>query len=500
MKTSTDIKEQIKKALDDAFRKTKTLQIELVPKIDTNIKNHLGNLKLNNELSDLGNLIDDFDRKGFLDELVIAAIRANPKNSQLVDLMQKHTMDDINPVLKNKELSQEFDNLWSIICTINKDIIISECLNILSLFDFTNAEKSDLEYKFKDLKNIEGIFCYVLKKFLLVEREKFNNGTKTVLYFAQYLANNKDVENSVKPELNSWIVQTTNKYNLPTIRVSSNAQPYLLIIISPEDNSFRVYAYLMPDHNNLQSIEPIEYERDGIALEPGRKFDSFHEIKNKVIDSFIEKSQEKLFSLKIYTELIIEFFVPVQHLHEKIEQWEILGDWGEEDDVKILGQEYGVVVRSYDLFQNPKLRKALRQLNNKRINFNLLRQESNSIPHINELDCYCNNWNNLRSKLENAIGLVLTPPVPENDKIRTKLFQEIISSGIIMVIWKIPNTSGSSPIDKNDELFNLNSLTNLNNLFIDVKKKRREKHDIFLLCEEPHLNNLPLCPELITPK
>lgn len=498
MTTSTDIKEQIEKALDDAFRKTKTLQIELVPKIDTNIKNHWGNLKLNNELSDLVNLIDDFDRKGFLDELVIAAIRANPKNSQLVDLTQKHRMDDINPVLKNKELSQEFDNLWSIICTINKDIIISECLKILSLFDFTNAEKSDLEYKFKDLKNIEGIFCYVLKKFLLVEREKLNNGTKTVLHFAEDLANNKDVENSVKQELNSWIFQTKNKYNLPRISVSSSTQPYLLIIISPEDNSFRVYAYLMPDNNNLQSIEPIEYEQDGIALEPGIKFDSFHEIKNKVIDSFIEKSQKKLLILKIYTELIIEFFVPVQHLHEKIEQWEILGDW--ENDVKILGQEYGVVVRSYDLFQNPKLIKALRQLNNKRENFNLLRQQSNSIPHINELDCYCNNWNNLKSKLQNAIGLVLTPPIPENEKIRTKLFQEIISSGIIMVIWKIPNTSGSSQIDKNDDCDLFDSLTNLNKLFLDVKEKRSENHDIFLLCEEPHLDKLPLCPELRTPK
>jgi len=496
MTTSNEILDQINKALNDAFRKTETLRRELLPKLDKNIKNNIGQIELNNMVMVVRELIDNFDRKGFLDELVIAAIRANPNNSELVKLRAR--MDDINPELRTHKLSENFLQLWSIISRIKRTNIISECLNIFKVLESAPDEKSDLENKFNDVKDIDEIFHYVLRKFLLVERENLNDGTKTVLSFAQYLADNKDVESSVKQELNNWISRIKKEYNLHINSVSHDAKPYLLIIISPEYNSFRVYAYLLLDYQNPQDINiiDIEYKSDEIALEAGIKFDSFHEIKNEVINNFIVKSEDRLHGLKINKQLIIEFFLPVQHFHEKIEQWELLDCW---ENRKKLGHEYGVVVRSYDLFQNRKLRKALRLLNDNRQRFNSLLPLKNDdikaeIHHIDRLDCYFKDWDKLRFQLEKKIGLNLICAVPENDKIRMKIFQSIIDSGIIIVIWKTPNTSGSSSNLKIDEFLNLNSLTNLNNLFIDVKEKRRENYDIFLLCEEPHLNDLSLFP------
>ncbi len=303
MTTSDEIIHQIDEALNDAFRQTEKLQRELSSKLDKNIRNNIyGYIELNKILSNVSCLIEEFDRKGFLDELVIAAIRANPNNPQLVDLRAR--MNDINPALRNHKLSENFLQLWSIIVRIKRTDIISECLKIFNVLESAPDEKSDLENKFNDVKDIDEIFHYVLKKFLLVERENLKDGTKTVLSFAQYLANNQDVENSVRQELNNWICQTKKEYNLHINSVSHDAKPYLLIIISPEYNSFRVYAYLLLDHQNPQDINIIEYKSDGIALEAGIKFDSFHEIKNEVINNFIEKSEDRLYGLKINKQLI----------------------------------------------------------------------------------------------------------------------------------------------------------------------------------------------------
>jgi hypothetical protein len=482
----SEIKKEMEEALDDAFRNQGELKNALIYKLDENLRTLFSNEELNGKIMDL---IENFESKSLLHELFIAAIRKNPTNEKLLNLSNK--MDEICPLVSKKNLSQNFDELWSIIKTIKKDIVINECLKVLETFVSVQNEKSNLEKKLNEVRNIEKIFCFCLKYFFLVERENFNGETKTVLHLARNLANNEDVENPVKEKLNSWIANTKDTYNFQLSQAPSNVQPYLLIIISPENNSFRVYAYLMPDHNDPQSIEPIEYEQDEIALEAGIKCDSFEEIKNQV-NFLTENSEKKLVSLEINKELIIEFFLPVQHLYEKVERWELLA-W--RDEKKILGKEYGVVVRSYDLFYNPKLRKQLRQLNSNRQKFNSIcnNLECNTIQavihQINELKFSCD-FEKLRFQLEREekIVLKLNCPIPENEKTRTELSKFLIDSSFIMVIWEISNTSDLNPVPENDELLTVKSLTNLNNLFLDVKTKRREEHDIFLLCEEPHLD------------
>lgn len=491
MRISTKLRDKIEKALDDAFRKREQLRRALLNKLDCKTMNCFGYQELENEIPEL---IDSFERKGFLDELVIAAIRENRNNNKLLELEKDIYI--INPDVNHQELSQEFDDLWSIIVKIPFDIIKTEFIQTLSHYNYMSEQKSDLEFKLDEVKKTQIIFSFIIKKTLISEIKNTNSDIKPIFMFAKSLAIHENIDDSVKITLKKWLKQKKNKHDL-VANFSSNAQPYLFIIISPENEYFRVYAYLMPDHNNPQRIEPIESRKGETELERGIKCDSFEEIKHES-DDLIRQSDALLDKFDVLNEPIIEFFLPIEYLHEKVEQWEYNDIW----DKKLIGKSYAVVMRCSDQF---KYRKLKRKLKRKRTIFNGLRQVLNHdfiqehIYHLNELDSNSCDWSTLSYDLEEKIGLKLNCSKPKNDEIYTKLFRSIISSGVNIIVWEIPNTSEFNSTHKNDELLNLNSLSNLNNLFFSVRKRRREGHDVFLLCEDPGLDDLLLDSELTPP-
>lgn len=499
------LKEKIIKSLNDAFRKQADLEQMFQLKLGENLFNYVGNYGLNHMISEV---VDKFDSQNRLDELVIGAIRMNPNNSDLQNLVSN--IKNINNSVISHELSDVFDDLLKIIRAIEFPIIEQVIVRVLSdkIKDKIQLEK--IQTKFKDLENLyseysrKTIQFFIIKKLLLVEYETLSDGTKTSVLFAHYLANSTEVEQTNNSqELKKWVKDTVNKYNLKSPTFVERESPevirvYLLIIIKPENNQYRINAYLIPNEEDKENIEPLDIElaEKGILC-------TFDKIREKVPE-FIKKSETHIINNTTRPwELTIEFFLPIDHLNAKVEQWQYAYD--DDLDDTLLGEKCRVVVRSSDRLQRGDWIRALRfgieRLKNVRseLNDQIIQDK---FVHLTELNSF--NWKILKNTLEkDKIGLKLSCPLPPvSDEKYKELFKAILISGIPIAVWKRSSIPNMNPLDEFNKFLNVNSLSDcskLFKLFLEERKLAYQEtqcenylgYHLGVLCEEPNLEEFP---------
>ncbi|MDF5733495.1 MAG: effector-associated domain EAD1-containing protein, partial [Rhizonema sp. PD38] len=99
----SEVEEKIKAAIQDAFRTRGDLEQMFKYQLDDNLSKYVGDGGLDEAIS---KIIDKFDSQSRLDELVIAAIMANPTNDSLNNLANE--INDIFPCSDNSRKTQTF--------------------------------------------------------------------------------------------------------------------------------------------------------------------------------------------------------------------------------------------------------------------------------------------------------------------------------------------------------------------------------------------------------
>lgn len=173
-----------------------------------------------------------------------------------------------------------------------------------------------------------------------------------------------------------------------------------------------------------------------------------------------------------------------------------------------MGDEYRVVVRSYERVRNPEMSNHLiagiRRLEAVRREIKSPMTEDvceHLFEHLKEKELDTLNWKSLRNKLqENKIGLKLycsLPPVTNKYK---KLYEAILRSGTPIVIWK----RNSSLLDHEFQNFlKIRSLENCHTFFellLEIRKTAYASaenpedylgYHLGVLYEEPNLEDFP---------
>lgn len=480
--------EKIQKALIDAFPDKDKLEQMLRFKCNKNLDVQGSSLS-----SIVFQVIKNFQSQDKLLELIEGALKANPNNLKLREVNEE--VKAIYPI-NNKFIFDSFnEKLTPIIEQIDFTKCKSACHKV-----FPDLKLHLPNFYIKDTSSLKNLFLHEYFGLL-------SDGTLPILKFAHILACDKTLGESICQQLQDWIDSTVKKYNLklPTffeVELPELLRSYLLIIIKPEgNNQYSINAYLIPNEEDKDNIEPIDIE----LAEKGFLC-TFDEIKQK-IPEFIKISEKEIIDKTNNDfELTIEFFLPTEYLNEEVEHWEISSNRYLK---RFIGDEYNVVVRSYERLIKPNFRKSLRTYLNRlrqvrdKLNKEIIQDVQDVFEHLEELETL--DWRSLKYQLEkneNKIGLKLSCsfPLVSNQKYE-ELFHAILSSGIPIVIWK---RSSSIPNDELDTFLSVSCLVRCNNLFNHILSKRqaayrkeeeeRKKdlgYHLGILCEEPNIEEFP---------
>lgn len=285
--TPGQIQQQIQEALEDAFRNYANLEQMLRDQLNDRLEKYSD--RTHGITDTVYKLIQEYDRRSMLDDLVLAAIRANNNNSYLQKLNE--IINDIDCAANSHNLSHDFHYLSLILQDIEFDIIKPVLIEVLS----ARIEKSSLLKIFQDVqsedftesKSRKTIKNFILKKLLLVDYEELKDGTKNIVKFSQSLAKKTDTGliEATRKRLNDWVKKIVGKYkfNCPEYseyQSSGELHSYLLIIIKPENSQYRINAYLIPNEEDKDKIEPVDIESE----EKGFVCCNFDEIETKIPD------------------------------------------------------------------------------------------------------------------------------------------------------------------------------------------------------------------------
>ncbi|MCC5659175.1 effector-associated domain EAD1-containing protein [Nostoc sp. XA010] len=433
-------------------------------------------------------VIQDFERLNKLTELIRGALKANPNNIKLNEVNKK--IKAIYPINDNFILNSFNEELTPILEKINFGKIKVICYKVIPELSINLPD-----FEINDINSLKDLF-YKYSDLL-------SDGTLPILKFVHFLACDKTLEQSTRQKLQNWVGNTVNEYKLkiPTFfesELPQVLQAYLLIIVKPEENNnYRLNAYLIPNEEDKDNIEPLDIElaKKGILC-------TFDKIQEKVPE-FIKKSEKHIINNTTRPwELTIEFFLPIAHLNEKVEQWQYSYD--DDLDDSLLGEKCRVVVRSSDRLQRGDWIRALRfgidRLKNVRAELNDQIIQDKFV-HLTELNSF--NWKSLKNTLEkDKIGLKFSCPLPVSDEKYKELFKAILISGIPIAVWKRSSISNMNPIDEFNKFLNVNSLSDCSKLFNLLLEERKLAYQeaqcenylgyhLGVLCEEPNLEEFP---------
>ncbi|MBP5975438.1 hypothetical protein HW132_22570 [Brasilonema sp. CT11] len=497
MKLSGETFKQLYLALIDAFPTTASLERMLTFGFDDkNLRAIAGEGILQDIVF---KLIQAAKSEGWVEDLVRAAQKTNPGNQKLFVF---HNEIEV----ANSPITKYFDNeLVPILTNIDFDICEEIATKILHGLD-----QSLDRFRIKNINNIRNFF---LKEF----STKLTDGSLPIVNFADSLANDNRLEKLDREDLKAWadkvsqyldkVMQPLNlclfrpyNYKIEShnykIELNKNSNSYLLIFLNHKNNQFSINAFLIPNDEDKEGIEPLDLDEEQKGI-----FCSENEIKIK-IDLLIKKAEKILRLLTIKkSEPIIEFFLTIDYIHRQVEHWKL----GEDDflDNYFIGQDYKVVVRSYD---RVKYDKFLRELDKGRSRLEKFRAELNEplihnrIEYLKELDN--SDWEGLRYRLEKNIGLLCSLPLTDEEC--KKLFSAIIQSGIPIAMWtrtnNITNICVEDEIKKKYSVSSLKDFRILFELLRDERKKAYAKNNecknylgyhLGVLCEDPKLEDFP---------
>jgi hypothetical protein len=422
------------------------------------------------------NLIDWAEEQGRLGDLLIGALKQNHSNVELNSFFRKN----INKLLVCEDPIIKFSLCEQLIPVFEKfrniNLIYSCVFQSLPDGFQDNSEQDCQDLKDSNIPLIIKVF--LIFKLLIILYPK-TNSHPSLLIFAQKLVGEIE-DRQIQQELRDWIGKVVKEYHLdipnitPVVPTNDPLEAYLIITVAPanELNKFCLNAYLeLPKIPIIPIDLPEEQFQKGVIVSLKKTPDGNAP---QAIIYFIQESEnllrikQKELGYKNYN-LTIEFFLPLQYLHEDIENFKImkLQNWFP------MGALYKIVVRSYERVRDVGLWNELQVCWSK---IQTILRGNNSQPS-NYIACFqtgCD-WKDLPSLLRNKIALTLPGSLPNSEKIRQNLFREIIFKGIPIAIWTRCNKL--SEVDIVAELENLLSLDcfiNPDFLLNTIKEKRDE--------------------------
>jgi hypothetical protein len=368
----------------------------------------------------------------------------------------------------------------------------------------------------------------ILLDLFLITWERNN---KEQLYIVLFIQNLKSLS---KGAIQTALIQWLN--DLPeSIRPASQVPERKIYPERPSDEALKkIQAYFLITVGSAETSEPDKYEVNGCVVTRLGNEDRYTKIEsislqlpvtqkdnkslemepyytlaqvehnlpdwllkaNKLIESKgIEIQTDYSLELPPVADLTVEFWLPFEYLSTATESWQIYGQPIQlKRRTRILGQEYRVVVRSYDRLSDPD---AFNRLN--RTWQSLMRQSQNpediaeSLPKASHLDCW-NDWKPLQEKIMKAcLSLSFTCPLcaQDNKNQREDLFAWVLEKGIPLVLW-------SRSVDLTDEhktvlkqrmqgMLAVDIFNELEQLFENIKQARTVNTEdrLALWCDEP---------------
>ncbi len=375
------------------------------------------------------NLIQYFDSQGKIKKLIDAAMRSNPTNPDLNKFFNYYS----SPITET-----EVDKLKSILDRININLV-------KSAYQQTLPSGATVDNpRFKLTESIDDII-----QFLCENYPKSTSGIPSLIEFAKQvvdkLVKKSDSSLDEYEDLVIWLKDITARLNLNVpipshgYKTSEEQNSYLLIVINPEGNQFRIAAEFILDEKHKSQPEPLNLQeiflneegnkqecdyRTGILYEC---WDKIPELLEKIIRGFISNFQDDI----LY--LTVEVFLPYKYLsHNLDETWRIQDDFG--DLIPII-QEFNMIVHPIDRFIGPFLFRNLKEGWDRLLHVielnpcqDILLEKIESVHPTENL-----NWKQLTNNLKNSIGLKSTSSVSENSQ--DIFFKTILSGGIPFAFW-----------------------------------------------------------------
>ena len=293
-------------------------------------------------------------------------------------------------------------------------------------------------------QNIHKIIDILREKYPLV-----SDNVPSILEFAKNLAGKFPGSDQTYFEIEDWVKKILSELDDISIdvkpRIEDSLTPdqktFLLIIISPEDNLFRLEAEYILDENQNFKPQPfdfkellnINFEADngkGVICSEKEIPSTLEEIIKTFVESFLNKISPP----------IIEIFSPSKNLGQNIDnEWYINDPYSVDEKVPIL-QEFNIILHPIERFQKTKINLNFQEVCKKISELLKSQNQTKSISiieHIQIIDKVdSKNYKQIGIDLrrKKAIGAKINFPLTEKEK--EYFWKAIFMGGTPVVFWK----------------------------------------------------------------
>ena len=506
------------KALESAISEEETLQQIMLFSLEVKLSD-IPQAKTHRGL--IFNVVNWARSKSKIRQLVIAASLENSGNV----LLQQFVKDHLHVLLELDPVPlPSVDLLITLLTPINDfaGVVLSACTQTLPDIDTDLREQL---YSNELSANTKWLILFDL--FL----KTWERNEKKQLYIVLFVQNLEFlVQGTTKTALSQWLndlpesIRPAPKQSEPEIypeRPSDEAlkklQAYFLITVEPLETSdsdkYRVNGYVVTRIGNEDRYTKIEsisllipLPKEANKLFTDNPYYTLEQINQELPEWLIQAKEvidnqcteiQKSYHLELppVSDLTVEFWLPFEHLSTAAETWKIYGQPTRlKRRTRTLGQEYRIVVRSYDRFSDPD---SLNELN--RTWQALLTASQDSVddgstflntPHF---DCW-SHWEDLKRLSKQVYqGLSLICPLCSQQYKRQQedLFAWMLEKGIPFVLWSrsvdLTDEQKKALKQKMTEMLTADTLNQLEQLFEKIKQSRTVDSEdrLALWCDEP---------------
>jgi hypothetical protein len=470
-----------------------------------------------------------------LRDLVIAASIENPGNPELRDFVEQHLQLllelDSNPIS-----SESLSSLIQLLKSINDfdGIILSASAQTLPDLDINHP---DLRKQLVSNELIPAVKWLVLLELFL---KRYGSNVDGQLHIVTFIQNLEIlIDGASKTALTRWLhdlpgelqpaapESSTAHQARPSDAALRNPQVHFVITVEPPEitaqtEQYSVTGYLIirlgddeqfTQFHVLSLSPPLSTDSDEATVSRQQTkaiFCTLQQIEKCLPDWLLQAQTaihtqctelQRTYQLEfrpVY-DLTVEFWVPFEHLTVDADTWKIYGKPVRFKRPGLLvGQEYRVVVRSYDRFDDPD---ALNELTRTWQAIESLSLSSSDTPtgsrNVHHLDSWPR-WAALRQQVQQqqqqvCLGLSLTCPLclQEHKSQREDLFAWILEKGIPIALWSrcpdLADTRKAGLQQKMQTMLTTDILSQLDQLLENLKQTRNSapEDQLTLWCDEP---------------
>ena len=271
MELNKSQRQHLREALISAYRNESNLKIMLSDELDVRLNNIVSGENYNTIVF---NLVDWADEQGRLEELISAAYRKTPGNEDFRRFIKNIGIKKIISFDESLISVKLLHELFSLLQQLPKlDLLEELCLQILPPYSTDNFPE--------DIKNNDLVWdfrIFLLFKLLIRDYPRQQDGTPSILIFAQKLSETEEVSNSkISNNLKEWIDEFARIHNISIkkakesriLKANTTLEAYLIIIVAPtsELDKFRLNAYLeLPQCYTIPIDVPDELSETGVIV------------------------------------------------------------------------------------------------------------------------------------------------------------------------------------------------------------------------------------------